>query len=158
MRNISSTIALPCGHAYCAGRPRAETISHQHRILQSQQPAVSAGAGALATSRTQGLNVTSENFAKGGSSTLQALVAGSTDIAVGFYDHTIQMQAQDKHIVAFVLQARQFRPRAGRAERDDVRSCETRDDQGHEGGHHVPRFLFGFLPALLLEPARHARQ
>lgn len=55
--------------------------------------------------KAQGLNVTSENFAKGGSSTLQALIAGSTDIAVGFYDHTIQMQAKGKHIVAFVLQA-----------------------------------------------------
>lgn len=53
-----------------------------------------------------GLNVTVENFASGGSKTLQALVAGSTDIAVGFYDHTIQMQAQNKHVVAFVQLAR----------------------------------------------------
>ncbi|MDE3079897.1 MAG: ABC transporter substrate-binding protein [Paracoccaceae bacterium] len=55
--------------------------------------------------KDEGLNVTSQNFAKGGSSTLQALIAGSTDIAVGFYDHTIQMQAKGKHIVAVVLQA-----------------------------------------------------
>ncbi|UXN07433.1 ABC transporter substrate-binding protein [Bartonella sp. HY761] len=53
-----------------------------------------------------GLDVTVENFASGGSKTLQALVAGSTDIAVGFYDHTIQMQAQNKHVVAFVQLAR----------------------------------------------------
>lgn len=54
----------------------------------------------------EGLDVTVDNFASGGSSTLQALISGSTDIAVGFYDHTIQMQAQDKHIVAFVQLAR----------------------------------------------------
>ncbi|MDK4700889.1 ABC transporter substrate-binding protein [Rhizobium sp. CNPSo 4062] len=50
----------------------------------------------------EGLEVTVENFASGGSKTLQALVAGSTDVAVGFYDHTIQMQSQNKHVVAFV--------------------------------------------------------
>lgn len=54
----------------------------------------------------EGLEVTVENFASGGSKTLQALVAGSTDIAVGFYDHTIQMQSQNKHVVAFVTLAR----------------------------------------------------
>lgn len=60
----------------------------------------------LGSFKKQGLNVTSENFSSGGSQTLQALIAGSTDIAVGFYDHTIQMQAQNKNIVAIVLQAR----------------------------------------------------
>ncbi|MDB6454117.1 ABC transporter substrate-binding protein [Falsirhodobacter sp. 20TX0035] len=54
----------------------------------------------------EGLDVTVDNFASGGSKTLQALVAGSTDIAVGFYDHTIQMQAQNKHVVGFVELAR----------------------------------------------------
>jgi NitT/TauT family transport system substrate-binding protein len=54
----------------------------------------------------EGLEVTVENFASGGSKTLQALVAGSTDIAVGFYDHTIQMQSQKKAVVAFVQLAR----------------------------------------------------
>lgn len=53
-----------------------------------------------------GLDVTVENFASGGSKTLQALVAGSTDIAVGFYDHTIQMQSQNKSVVGFVQLAR----------------------------------------------------
>ncbi len=54
----------------------------------------------------EGLEVTVENFASGGSKTLQALVAGSTDIAVGFYDHTIQMQSQNKAVVAFAQLAR----------------------------------------------------
>ena len=56
--------------------------------------------------KDEGLEVTTENFASGGSKALQALVAGSTDIAVGFYDHTIQMQAQNKDVVAVVLLAR----------------------------------------------------
>ena len=54
----------------------------------------------------EGLDVTVENFASGGSKTLQALVAGSTDIAVGFYDHTIQMQSQKKDVVGFVVLSR----------------------------------------------------
>ena len=41
-----------------------------------------------------------------GSKVLQALVAGSTDVAVGFYDHTIQMQAKGKSVTAFVLLSR----------------------------------------------------
>lgn len=53
-----------------------------------------------------GLKVQTENFAQGGSKVLQALVAGSTDVAVGFYDHTIQMQAKQKDVVAFVLLSR----------------------------------------------------
>ncbi|MBX4863195.1 ABC transporter substrate-binding protein [Rhizobium sophorae] len=64
---------------------------------------VAAGLGLY---EKEGLEVTVENFASGGSKTLQALVAGSTDIAVGFYDHTIQMQSQNKAVVAFVQLAR----------------------------------------------------
>lgn len=53
-----------------------------------------------------GLKVQTENFAQGGSKVLQALVANSTDVAVGFYDHTIQMQAKHKEVVGFVLLSR----------------------------------------------------
>jgi NitT/TauT family transport system substrate-binding protein len=59
-------------------------------------------ASSLGFYEEEGLDVTTENFAQGGSKVLQALVAGSTDVAVGFYDHTIQMQAQGKHVVGFV--------------------------------------------------------
>jgi len=54
----------------------------------------------------QGLEVTGENFATGGSSVLQALLARSIDVGVGFYDHTIQLQSRGKDLVAFVLLAR----------------------------------------------------
>ncbi len=59
-------------------------------------------AESLGFYKEEGLEVTTENFAQGGSKVLQALVAGSTDVAVGFYDHTIQMQAQGKHVIGFV--------------------------------------------------------
>jgi len=62
--------------------------------------------GSLGFYEAEGLDVTTENFSSGGSKVLQALVAGSTDIAVGFYDHTIQMQAQNKDVVAVALLAR----------------------------------------------------
>lgn len=51
----------------------------------------------------EGLDITVENFQAGGSKALQALVGGSVDAVVGFYDHTIQMQAQGKEIVGVFL-------------------------------------------------------
>jgi NitT/TauT family transport system substrate-binding protein len=63
-------------------------------------------AASLGFYEEEGLDVTTENFAQGGSKVLQALVAGSTDVAVGFYDHTIQMQSQGKHVVGFIQLAR----------------------------------------------------
>jgi NitT/TauT family transport system substrate-binding protein len=54
----------------------------------------------------EGLEISSENFATGGSSALQALLTGSINVAVGFYDHTIQVQSRGKDVVAFVLLAR----------------------------------------------------
>lgn len=54
----------------------------------------------------EGLNVRIDNFAQGGSKALQALIGGSSDVAVGFYEHTIQMQSKYKEIVGFALLAR----------------------------------------------------
>jgi NitT/TauT family transport system substrate-binding protein len=53
--------------------------------------------------KNQGLDVTVENFQAGGSKALQALIGGSVDATVGFYDHTIQMQAQGKSISCVFL-------------------------------------------------------
>ena len=52
-----------------------------------------------------GLDVDIENLAGGGQA-LRALVGGSADVVSGFYDHTIQMQAQGKSIKVFVMQQR----------------------------------------------------
>ncbi|XIA67610.1 ABC transporter substrate-binding protein [Bradyrhizobium sp. TZ2] len=57
----------------------------------------------LGSFKDEGVEVTVENFQAGGSKALQALVGGSVDGTVGFYDHTIQMQAQGKEISCVFL-------------------------------------------------------
>lgn len=41
----------------------------------------------------------------GGSKAMQAVVGGSSDVACGYYEHTIQMAAKGARLTAFVLQA-----------------------------------------------------
>jgi NitT/TauT family transport system substrate-binding protein len=55
--------------------------------------------------RAEGLDVELQDFA-GGSKALQALVGGSADVVSGFYDHTIQMQAEGREMTAFVSMVR----------------------------------------------------
>jgi NitT/TauT family transport system substrate-binding protein len=52
-----------------------------------------------------GLNVELQDLA-GGSKALQALIGGSADVVCGFYDHTIQMAAEGRELVAFVTMLR----------------------------------------------------
>jgi NitT/TauT family transport system substrate-binding protein len=51
--------------------------------------------------REEGLDVELQDHA-GGSKALQAMVGGSADVVSGFYDHTIQMAAEGRELVAFV--------------------------------------------------------
>jgi NitT/TauT family transport system substrate-binding protein len=51
--------------------------------------------------RDDGLDVELQDHA-GGAKALQALVGGSADVVCGFYDHTIQMAAEGRELVAFV--------------------------------------------------------
>ena len=53
----------------------------------------------------QGLNVEIQDL-PGGSKALQALIGGSADVVSGFYDHTIQMAADGREMVAFVTMLR----------------------------------------------------
>jgi len=55
--------------------------------------------------KDEGLEVELQDFA-GGSKALQALVGGSADVVSGFYDHTIQMAAEGRELVAFVTMLR----------------------------------------------------
>jgi NitT/TauT family transport system substrate-binding protein len=52
-----------------------------------------------------GLNSTLLDF-PGGAKALEALMGGSADVVCGFYDHTIQMAAQGKDLLAFVAMLR----------------------------------------------------
>src|SRR2546425_4848531 len=55
--------------------------------------------------REEGLDVELQDHA-GGAKALQALVGGSADVVSGFYDHTIQMAADQRELVAFVTMLR----------------------------------------------------
>ncbi|WP_315785705.1 ABC transporter substrate-binding protein [Bradyrhizobium sp. SZCCHNPS1003] len=98
MLAVTAAVAI-CGSA--AAEPVRISVGSYN--LNNLPFPVAVGLGLF---QKEGLDVTVENFASGGSKTLQALVAGSTDVAVGFYDHTIQMQSQNKSVVGFVLLSR----------------------------------------------------
>jgi NitT/TauT family transport system substrate-binding protein len=51
--------------------------------------------------KAEGLDVELQDF-QGGSKALEALIGGSADVVSGFYDHTIQMAADGRHLTAFV--------------------------------------------------------
>jgi NitT/TauT family transport system substrate-binding protein len=55
--------------------------------------------------REEGLEVELQDMA-GGSKALEALLGGSADVVSGFYDHTIQMAADGRELVAFVTMLR----------------------------------------------------
>ena len=55
--------------------------------------------------RDEGVDVELQDF-PGGSKALQALVGGSADVVSGYYDHTIQMAAEERELVAFVTMLR----------------------------------------------------
>jgi len=55
--------------------------------------------------REEGLDVVIQDFGAGARA-LQALIGGSVEVVAGGYDHTIQMQALGRDIVAFVLLTR----------------------------------------------------
>lgn len=55
--------------------------------------------------KDEGLQVEISDFA-GGAKALQALVGGSADVVSGAFEHTINMQARNQVITAFVLQGR----------------------------------------------------
>ncbi len=130
---------------------RQRTGAHQRRLLQPQQPAVlhCRRQGLLQGRRPAG----EDRELRPGRLVLQALVANSTDVAVGFYDHTIQMQAKGKDVVAFVLLA-QLRPGDGRPRGCHLRSGARRPSRARRSGspHRPVRLLRPSLP----RPARYS--
>jgi len=55
--------------------------------------------------REEGIDAELQDFA-GGAKSLQALMGGSADVVCGFYDHTIQMVAEGRELIAFVTMLR----------------------------------------------------
>ena len=104
--NIKAGMALGLVALMAAGAARAADV-------EKPDPKLSVGGKALlyylplsVTERLgyfkdAGLNVEISDFA-GGSQSLQAQIGGSVDVTTGSYEHTIQMQAQGKPLVAVV--------------------------------------------------------
>ena len=62
-------------------------------------------AAQLGYYRDEGLEVELQDF-PGGSKALESLLGGSADVVSGFFDHTVQMAADGKHLRSFVAMLR----------------------------------------------------
>ena len=95
--------------AACGPRERSGRDAERVRIAIGGQSQLlylpTTLAQQLGFYRDEGLAVELQDFA-GGSKALQALVGGSADVVSGFYDHTIQMQADGREMIAFVSMLR----------------------------------------------------
>ena len=95
--------------ALCASCARRENAHTRVRIAVGGQTQMVYLATTLAQElgfyREEGLEVELQDF-QGGAKALQALVGGSADVVSGYYDHTIQMAAEGRELVAFVTMLR----------------------------------------------------
>src|SRR5581483_10078329 len=99
--------------------------------------------------KRQGLDVTIQNFGAGGAKALQSLIGGSSDVVVGFYDHTIQMQAEGQDVRCVILLNRN--PGIALAVRDDLPAIkEPKDLAGKKIGITGPGSSTDFLLRYLL--------
>jgi NitT/TauT family transport system substrate-binding protein len=95
------------GSAACASRTESG-LQHVRLAIGGQNQMVylpTTLAQELGFYREEGIDAELQDFA-GGAKSLQALVGGSADVVSGFYDHTIQMAAEGREIVAFVTMLR----------------------------------------------------
>lgn len=92
---IGISLLAPAGARAAEPEQSKVTIGIGSQILNYMPMALGQSLGFF---KQEGLDVRIENFQSGGSKALQALVGGSVDGVVGFYDHTIQMQAKGKEI------------------------------------------------------------
>jgi NitT/TauT family transport system substrate-binding protein len=99
----TAAFALPAiGRAQAVEKPKLTIAVGGKNLLYYLPLTVAEVRGYL---KDEGLDVTIADFA-GGSRALQALVGGSADVVSGFYDHTIQMAAEGRELVAFVTMLR----------------------------------------------------
>jgi sulfonate transport system substrate-binding protein len=98
---VASCVQAGCGRAGNAGARVRIAIGGQNQMIYLPTTL----AQELGFYREEGLDVELQDFA-GGSKALQALVGGSADVVSGFYDHTIQMAAEGRPMIAFVTMLR----------------------------------------------------
>jgi sulfonate transport system substrate-binding protein len=99
---VLCTVAILCSG--CA-RGGGSTAPHVRLAIGGQNQLVylpTTLAQELGYYKEEGLDVELQDF-QGGSKALQALIGGSSDVVSGFYDHTIQMAADGRELVAFVM-------------------------------------------------------
>src|SRR5207244_12762972 len=100
---------LGCALAACASCAKREAVGTHVRIAVGGQNQMvylpTTLAQQLGFYRDEGIDAELQDFA-GGAKALQALVGGSADVVSGFYDHTIQMAAEGRELVAFVAMLR----------------------------------------------------
>lgn len=98
---LAATVGILAGGAQAKDLEKPNvTLSIGTAVLQYIPLPIATNKGYF---QDEGLEVTIQNFNAGGSKALQALVAGSSDAVVGYYQHTISMQAQNKDIRCVVL-------------------------------------------------------
>jgi NitT/TauT family transport system substrate-binding protein len=116
MRGFISRRTFVSGAAAAAASLGAPMLHAQARLEKTKVSIAVGGKAAfyylpltiseqLGYFKAEGLDVEISDFA-GGAKALQALVGGSADVVSGAYEHTINMQAKNQHIKAFVLQGR----------------------------------------------------
>lgn len=101
---IVFVMAVAVGIA-CGGPPNGSTPLARVRIAIGGQNQMvylpTTLTQELGFYKAEGLDVELQDF-QGGAKALQALVGGSADVVSGFYDHTIQMAAEGRELVAFI--------------------------------------------------------
>ena len=92
----------------------------------------------------------------GGSKAMQAVLGGSSDVACGYYEHTIQMAAKGAKLTAFVLQAKNsglvLGSRKALAEIKDMADLKGRKVGVSAPGSATHMFLMQSLAKAGLEP------
>jgi NitT/TauT family transport system substrate-binding protein len=104
--SVVSFVVIQC--AACTRTPTGEKARHVRIAVGGQNQMVylpTTLAQELGFYREEGIDAELQDFA-GGAKALQALVGGSADVVSGFYDHTIQMAADGRELVAFVTMLR----------------------------------------------------
>jgi NitT/TauT family transport system substrate-binding protein len=97
------TLLVACGrsHRDPTAKPVRIAIGGQNQLIYLPTTL----ARELGFYREGGLDVELQDHA-GGAKALQAMIGGSADVVSGFYDHTIQMAAEGRALIAFVTMLR----------------------------------------------------
>jgi NitT/TauT family transport system substrate-binding protein len=152
-RSAAATVALALA-TLAPLRADAQAVEHPKLTLSIGTFIISylplPVADAKGFFKAQGLDVTIQNFGAGGAKALQSLIGGSSDVVVGFYDHTVQMQAEGQDVRCVILLNRN--PGIALAVRDDLSGeiKEAKDLKGRKIGITGPGSSTDFLLRYLL--------